>query len=542
MISLRPFRREPATLDLPDRLDALEAAVRLADGRLDGADVEFARAVAEKARSRLRHGTAHTLVALLGATGSGKSSLANAISRTDAATIGVRRPTTSSTLAMVWGADDATALLDWLEVENRHLLGTTDRNGLDGLVLLDVPDHDSVAVGHRLEMERIANHADLLLWVTDPEKYADDAMHRYLRLLDHHGAVTLMVLNKVDRLDQPQLEACLADLERLMSSDGITEPKVFPVSATTGRGVDALDEELEASVSRQRAATERLAADVAVAADELAAASGSGRAATFDESLARHLALDLADASGVAIVADAAAAAYRHDAARRTGWPLTRWVRRLRPNPLRRLHLDPASAGRSSLPSPSGAQTARAQAAIRAVAEAAADGLTEPWPTLYRRAATPDQRSLHDRLDLGIAEAVRTDRRTTAAWWSFFGVLQMLLALVALGGGLWLTALAANNWLQLPEFDTPNVWRVPLPTLLLIVGLVGGWSLALLARFLARLGAVRRARSVRSQAAESVERIAEELVLAPLRAEVAARTALVDQLRLAGASPDRLER
>ena len=72
---------------------------------------------------------------------------------------------------------------------------------LDGLVLLDLPDHDSTEVEHHLEVDRLVELADLLVWVLDPQKYADAAIHeRYLRRWPAHEAVTLVVLNQIDTL------------------------------------------------------------------------------------------------------------------------------------------------------------------------------------------------------------------------------------------------------------------------------------------------------------------------------------------------------
>ncbi len=562
MINRPSFGRSTREIvQLPQRLEALDLAATLADGRLDPSAVETARKVVHKADARLRHGTTHTLVALLGATGSGKSSMANAIAGSDVATTGVRRPTTSSTLGLVWGDDDASKLLDWLSVGNRHLVrfsGTTHADeepgslvesspeatrrvtdALAGLVLLDVPDHDSVAVSHRLEMERIAEHADLLLWVTDPEKYADEAMHHYLRTLARHDAVTLMVLNKADRLTEAELHACTADLERLLRNDGIDEPVVFAVSAVTGHGVAEVLARLADTVATQRAMTERLSADVASAADTLARQVPPPPPPTIADATVRRLAVDLAGASGVDVVAEASAASYRMTAAQRTGWPATRWVRRLRPDPLRRLHLGTGAKGRSSLPTPSGAQTARATAAIREVAEASSTGLDEPWPTLLRDAAMPRSSDLHDRLDLAVADAVRDAEFASPRWWGALGFVQVALAIAALVGGVWLTALAANNWLRLPEFGTPT-WRgIPLPTGLLIVGLASGWILAILARRLAQIGGQRRARAVRLQAARAVEGVADDLIVAPLRAELDVLDRLQQSLARAGAEGHR---
>ena len=59
---------------------------------------------------------------------------------------------------------------------------------MEGVVLLDLPDHDSTEVSHHLEVDRIVKLADLLVWVLDPQKYADAAVHdRYLAPLASHA-------------------------------------------------------------------------------------------------------------------------------------------------------------------------------------------------------------------------------------------------------------------------------------------------------------------------------------------------------------------
>src|SRR5690606_15305226 len=99
--------------------------------------------------------SAHTVVAVAGATGSGKSSLFNALAGRPLADVGVRRPTTAITEAAVFGGG-AGELLDWLGVTRRHVLTTDDDDDdLTGLVLLDLPDHDSVEAAHRDEVDRL---------------------------------------------------------------------------------------------------------------------------------------------------------------------------------------------------------------------------------------------------------------------------------------------------------------------------------------------------------------------------------------------------
>jgi hypothetical protein len=59
--------------DVTDRIDGLEEAARSARGRLPDPLVDEAVAVARRAGERLRLSGDHTVVALAGATGSGKS-------------------------------------------------------------------------------------------------------------------------------------------------------------------------------------------------------------------------------------------------------------------------------------------------------------------------------------------------------------------------------------------------------------------------------------------------------------------------------------
>src|SRR6185437_8432607 len=125
----------------------------------------------------------HTVVALAGATGSGKSSLFNEIAGIELAAVGVRRPTTLETEACIWGTQGTSDLMDWLHLPSRHRI--TRESALDAgretdlqpLVLLDLPDFDSTSLGHRDEVERLLALIDVFVWVTDPQKYADSALH-----------------------------------------------------------------------------------------------------------------------------------------------------------------------------------------------------------------------------------------------------------------------------------------------------------------------------------------------------------------------------
>src|SRR3954463_12161932 len=285
-------RRE---LPLADRLAALREAVEVAEGRLEVPEVGQARALLGKAGARAALGDA-TVVALAGATGSGKSTLFNALSGSEVSTSGVRRPTTGVAHATTWGEDDADRLLDWLEVPRRHR--HAPEPALDGLVLLDLPDHDSVRLEHRLEVDRLVGLVDVLVWVLDPEKYADAAVHdRYLAPLAGHAGVLLVVLNQIDRLDTAAARSCLADLRALLDREGLAATPLLAVSARTGAGVSELRGELSRRVAARRAATDRLTADVRGAAAALVQhavdegpAPGRGEGVELAEALGNALA------------------------------------------------------------------------------------------------------------------------------------------------------------------------------------------------------------------------------------------------------------
>ena len=106
---------------------ALDEAVSALDGRVaDPSTITRARAVSGRASERLRLSGEHTVVALAGSTGSGKSTLFNALVGDDVSPVGVRRPTTAKAHAHVWGADRAAPLVQWLGVPRKQ---TTWRHG-----------------------------------------------------------------------------------------------------------------------------------------------------------------------------------------------------------------------------------------------------------------------------------------------------------------------------------------------------------------------------------------------------------------------------
>ncbi len=534
---------------LDRKLEALGLATDLGRGRVAEGAIDQAEQVIDHAGTRRKLSSEHTVVGFFGATGSGKSTLFNAVVGQQLARSAATRPTTSEAMAAVWGAEGAGPLLDWLEVAQRHRLGSPEdgpssaggitgtlgrllgRRAPGGLILLDLPDFDSIAAEHRRVVERLAGQVDVLVWVVDPQKYADATLHRdFLTPLAAHRAVTLVVLNQVDRLSPRDVPEVVSSLRGILAEDGLGKVPVLPTSATTGEGVEAVREAIAEVASARSAATERLLSDVRAASRALGDEDAAGVPAGVGKGAEFRLAADLAEAAGAATVVRAVAQSYRLEASRRTGWPVVRWLARVRQDPLRRLGLrrpEPArgSGGddprlhRTSLPARSPAQLAQADGAIRAFADTAAEGAPEVWHAAIRRAARRHRETLPDELDQAISS---TDLRAgaTSWWWHVVNVLHWLALLAAVAGLGWLGVLAGAAYLQFDLPPAPDVEGFPIPSLLLAGGLVFGILLALLTAPLVRLGARARAGGARRRLNASVSALARERVAEPVRAEI----------------------
>lgn len=542
---------------LAAKAQSLETALDAGGDELDRRQTMAGAEIVAKVQARTALRGGHTVVALAGATGSGKSSLFNTIVGAEVSTVGAKRPTTSKPTAAVWGTESATELLDWLTVGRRHRVEppssetSDDRPGsLEGLVLLDLPDFDSRILEHRREADMILALVDVFVWVTDPQKYADALLHDdYLAALSTHDAVTVVVLNQSDRLTPDGVRQVTQDLVRLGERDGIKGLQVIATSARTGAGVDDLRLRLATAVAGQEAARQRLAADITAVAGRLRAGVADTEPALGDPAEA-ELVDALSRAAGIPIVVNAVERDYRQEAWARTGWPFTRWARALRPDPLKRLRLGKdekdsrdagtqllpgvsaaevrSALGRSSLPPPTPAARSAVELATRRVGERAGQGLPIPWAEAAADAATPPGPELADTLDQAIINTPL--RARDPLWWTVFGYAQWLFAAATVVGLVWLLVLGVVGWLRLPEIETPRLGPLPYPFLLLAGGLLFGVLLAAVARALARVGARRRAELIQRRLRESVSRVASEHIVAPVREVLRRHAAAREQL------------
>ncbi|WKX70366.1 GTPase [Streptomyces sp. XD-27] len=457
-----PYPRGGAPRTLRPRLDALRELVGLSRNRLDRRALAEAGRVLDEAVARGRHSLGHTVVALAGATGSGKSTLFNSLAGTELSKAGVRRPTTAEPVACAW-TDHADGLLDRLDIapQARHRPVDPYDAVLRGLVLLDLPDHDSAATGHRERVDRLLGLVDAVVWVVDPEKYGDAVLHeRYLRPLAGYAEVTFVVLNQVDRLPGEAADQVLDDLRRLLDEDGLAlgehgEPgaTVMPVSALTGQGVGELRKALGRFVGECGAAERRLSADVDGATERLRPAYvGNGGGAGLGEGSCTDFEDRLADAAGAEAVGQAAERMWVREAGRACGTP---WGR------LGRGGVQEAGGPMAAEP-----VTARpaVDEAVRIVADEAAAGLPAPWAQAVRETARRGAKGLPEAMDEAVAAVAPYGGPPRPPWWSAVAVAQLALLVLQIVATGWLVGAVAGRL----DYDW---WK---PAVLLAGGVLSG--------------------------------------------------------------------
>lgn len=582
-VATSPFARSVASL---------KDAISYGEGRVPETVLLDAAETLERLSQRRELSTEHTVIGFFGATGSGKSTLFNAIAGQNIALSAPTRPTTSTVQAAIWEAEGSEELLDWLGIDKRvypqtQALAaegeTTEGNkatggvaapntvtepapGLfnrirravggrgemrtrtGGLILLDMPDFDSVTTTNRDLAARMMRYVDVLVWVVDPQKYADAVIHRdFMVPLATSGAQALCVLNQADKLAPAEVPAVLASLTRLLQAEG-TEAHLLAapiaVSARTGEGVDMLRDLLAQVAAAKSLSLQRTDAQLHATASQLrtyAGGEGAVLAGAYALDAEQKLVQACYTSSQAEQVLQAATASYRRAAGQHIGWILTRWMSRLKADPLHLGQQDETksaskaekSAGMlgsdsenapelvaSSLPPLSAAQKAGMANAVRQYSKQMAARIDEPWKRSMKEAALSREAELPELLERDMMRIDYGLGRTRAPW-VIFNALQWIALLSALVGVGWLTLISGMAYLQiqLPPAPTPEGSPVPLPTLLLLLGILLGIASAGVGRLLTAMGSRYYARKLRGRLQTGVEKAVQSCVVAPVQLE-----------------------
>jgi GTP-binding protein EngB required for normal cell division len=559
--------------ELSTRLSALARLIQIGSARSghDGISpkvIDDAGHLLARAGERLRLSSSHTVVALAGGTGSGKSSLFNKIAGADFSTVGVTRPVTRDVHACVWGVSGSGPLLEWLSVPTRYRYARASaldggEQSMAGLVLLDLPDHDSVMAHATDQVDQLVELADLMIWVLDPQKYADAAVHRrFLVPLAGHSEVVAVVLNQSDLLTPEQLEDCVNDLRRLLDAEELHDVQIVVTSAATGAGMDALVRLLADTVSARKAATARIAADVDAVVTRFlpfagaesgpftaagrAAGAGGGRAGDLSSgstTVARilggspgRLAAAFARAAGVSAIGDALQSARELRAVDYVGWPVTWLVERMvRRDPVRKIRLGKLWAElRGVTAGPSGAQKSEIDNALTELADEVSPALPKPWSSTIRVAIRSRADEIPAALGERIAAALPAENNI-APWWRVVGAWQGLLLGCSIVGLAWIIAIVIFGVLH--AATVPHLFRavglLPVLVLLIAAALVLGWLTANSCLKAVRTAAVLENEQVTADMQARMASVAQELVVAPAQQELAELDRFRAELRAA---------
>ncbi|QWW20480.1 50S ribosome-binding GTPase [Schaalia sp. 19OD2882] len=459
------------------------------------------------------------VVALVGSTGSGKSSLVNALVGAEVAHADILRPTTSVPLAVTPSGLQAAALLDRMGVLSRVPAPTSDALPA-GVILLDLPDIDSESRENRDIARHVSDRADLVVWVVDPQKYADDVIHNQwiAPMADSAGAM-VVVLNQVDRLTPGIRRVVLEDLRKVLVRDGVGSVPLLGVSAKSGEGLADLRltiaeraravRETAARVAGELARVSRVVLDHLEVDEELPGLSHAGMLnALTDEAEAAVASQDLVDD---------VAKAHKHRGAQATGWIPLRWMSHLRADPLTRRHLgahkrhhgsrvDVATPSVLSVEPMNAVERARLSTAVRRVGSAIGQGRPQAWRTRLAEVAHVASENLPDTLDRALS-GTDLDMGRRPRWWAWSNTVQVLAWVVALVGALWLGARWASAEYLLLPLPLPYWQALPVPTWMLLLGLV-------VTILVAGLSALACSAGAKGLAARARRRIRDELAAA----------------------------
>lgn len=191
---------------------------------------------------RIKNLNAPLLAVVGGSTGAGKSTLVNSLLGDRISRSGAVRPTTRTPVLAVNPADEPWFANERILPELNRLKGAgySEDHGMErhdallvvphanvprGLAILDAPDIDSVSDDNRALAGQLLNAADLWIFVTTANRYADAIPWEVLTEAGTREITVCVILNRVPGGAETDI---VPDLERLLSAKNL-DPKMLCV-------------------------------------------------------------------------------------------------------------------------------------------------------------------------------------------------------------------------------------------------------------------------------------------------------------------------
>ncbi|MEY3289535.1 MAG: hypothetical protein RLZZ419_1777, partial [Pseudomonadota bacterium] len=172
------------------------------------------------------------IVAFMGGTGVGKSSLLNRLAGKAIAKAGIERPTSREVTLFHHHSVAIQHFPEQLPLAKITVYQHDDETKKN-IVWIDMPDFDSTEQGNKQLVLQWLPHIDVLIYVVSPERYRDEKAWRLL-LAEGAKHAWLFVLNQWDRGQVEQY----ADFNQQLHKAGFIAPIIFKTVCTEGQQAD----------------------------------------------------------------------------------------------------------------------------------------------------------------------------------------------------------------------------------------------------------------------------------------------------------------
>ena len=178
------------------------------------------------------NGSRPLIVAFMGGTGVGKSSLLNRLADKAIARAGIERPTSREVTLYHHHSVSIKHLPEQLPLAQIKI-AEHDNESRKSVIWIDMPDFDSTEQSNKHQVLEWLPHIDVLIYVVSPERYRDEKAWRLL-LAEGGKHAWLFVLNQWDRGQTEQYE----DFKQQLHKAGFADPMIFKTACAENLQTD----------------------------------------------------------------------------------------------------------------------------------------------------------------------------------------------------------------------------------------------------------------------------------------------------------------